>query len=434
MTTVDEPAIYEAVVRGDEAELSRLLPKLKWLTEYICLPLHGAAQRGHAGVLERLLNNGGTDWLDEDGRTPLHVATTKECAELLLRAGANLEARDYDLRTPIYFSYGETMSFLLLSGALVNVVNKDGNTPFHHNVCEGLEHEVEQLLRAGADIDAVDGDGKTALMIACTVLDYPSDMVKLLLRFGASADVQNGNGDTALCLVFGLEQCSTWYSTVKKLLAAGATFSEREEKTAKRYVKITRPFEPSNKIAKLVLEDLAEGASARLAALQPSAVAAAEARVRALDLNRPLETLQDAAAAAAAKGDELWELVAELDAWARALVSSLAARRAAAKAADDCFSAFRGLMEEECAVIRRVKTLRLNAGCRCCGDCEPEKSAVSARFAVAAARIAKCEAAAVERTARAAAAAEALARARARAEENAARVMAMKAELEQDLQ
>ena len=61
---------------------------------------------------------------------------------------------------------------------------------------EGDGAAVSQVLKAGANIDAVDFNGQSSLMHAS--MNGHLDVVKLLLEAGASVDTQDGSGRTAL--------------------------------------------------------------------------------------------------------------------------------------------------------------------------------------------------------------------------------------------
>jgi ankyrin repeat protein len=55
-----------------------------------------------------------------------------------------------------------------------------------------------ELLKRGADVDAVNFTGKTALMMACAYGNY--GIVSLLLFYGADPDLTNWSGRTALMI------------------------------------------------------------------------------------------------------------------------------------------------------------------------------------------------------------------------------------------
>ncbi len=68
--------------------------------------------------------------------------------------------------------------------------------------------EIKTLLDNGADVNAADKNGVTALMLASA--DGYQDIVELLLARGADISVKNANGETALQLTF--------YSEIKAML------------------------------------------------------------------------------------------------------------------------------------------------------------------------------------------------------------------------
>ena len=140
---------------------------------------------GQLEVIRMMIEFGGVDvnFPDEGGATPLHwncprdpcVFENKylEKIKVLVAAGANLEARDSDGRTPLNacvdWVYPEYIRTLLSHGADANTLDNEGNTPLHRVVGEVFSGEgadyperVELLLKAGADETMLDGTGQTA--------------------------------------------------------------------------------------------------------------------------------------------------------------------------------------------------------------------------------------------------------------------------------
>lgn len=88
---------------------------------------------------------------------------------------------------------------LLMDGYDPNELNKNGDTPLHIASRLGDKETLLLLHEAGACMDVLNTDGKTALMLAdelkpgeCTIRD--------LLELGANPDIQDANGNTALHL------------------------------------------------------------------------------------------------------------------------------------------------------------------------------------------------------------------------------------------
>jgi ankyrin repeat protein len=90
----------------------------------------------------------------------------------------------------------EVLRLLLLKGANVNALTKDGNTALHLAVEERRRDCARLLLASGAKADIRNnGDGDTPLHIAAGLGD--ENMVKLLLHKGANKDIRNKNGKIA---------------------------------------------------------------------------------------------------------------------------------------------------------------------------------------------------------------------------------------------
>lgn len=110
----------------------------------------------------------------EAGRTALFYASSKkrvDVARLLLERGADPNFMDERNETPLFRAVvdcGEdpTMCQVLLEeGAKVNVHNREGNTPLHLSVDEGLLAVTRHLLEEGARMMKNNGD-QTPLDVA----------------------------------------------------------------------------------------------------------------------------------------------------------------------------------------------------------------------------------------------------------------------------
>lgn len=116
-----------------------------------------------------------TDDGDFGGRTALHLASENKHStgdvEVLLRAGADVNARNVYGRTPLHLAsmkgYVATVTKLLEYRADVNAKDEDeGDTPLILAVGSGNIPTVLKLIEAGADMNAKDFEGNTAMDVA----------------------------------------------------------------------------------------------------------------------------------------------------------------------------------------------------------------------------------------------------------------------------
>jgi ankyrin repeat protein len=96
-------------------------------------PLHWTASGGAVDAMELLISEGADiNCRDNLGLTPLHLARSQNVAGLLISYGAGIDAKsDYE-RAPLHCAVGsgntEVAEFLISRGADINAVNKKGET------------------------------------------------------------------------------------------------------------------------------------------------------------------------------------------------------------------------------------------------------------------------------------------------------------------
>ena len=140
---------------------------------------------------------------DEDGRTALMWAACENTAEvvsILLKAGADINVRDnYDstmlIRAAQNCENPDVITVLVKAGADVNARDKEGETALIRAAQLGTPDGISALLDAGADVNAKDNEGRTALMWAATNTEE-MDSLKLLLKAGADINAKDNSGDT----------------------------------------------------------------------------------------------------------------------------------------------------------------------------------------------------------------------------------------------
>ena len=100
----------------------------------------------------------------EDNRTPLHEGAgnaRKEVAdviiELLLSKGGQIDSRDSEGKTPLYWAIQnnrkELVELLISSGADVNVKDNSGKTPLHISSQQGRKEISEILINKSVILD-----------------------------------------------------------------------------------------------------------------------------------------------------------------------------------------------------------------------------------------------------------------------------------------
>lgn len=121
---------------------------------------------------------------------------------LLLVFGADSNAKDKDLFTPLYAAtdvlFYEAAQLLLKYGANPNVsAGPSQESPFALSLNQGKVHFAQLYLRYNADPDAIMDSGDTPFMQAMNKT-IPTQLVELMLVYEANPNNKNTHGETAL--------------------------------------------------------------------------------------------------------------------------------------------------------------------------------------------------------------------------------------------
>ncbi|KAH7300928.1 hypothetical protein KP509_23G003900 [Ceratopteris richardii] len=156
------------------------------------------ASRGNFHVLEQFLQRGrDPNRRDYCGRTPLHIAVANgslECVEVLLHHGGDPNAEDDDGILPLWEAIqggnNEIAEMLWSHGAHLPY-GKEGDL-----LCKAVDNGslsiLQDLIKYGADINATNADGSTALHNAISTSNL--DIAKLLIDHGADLHKTDGRG------------------------------------------------------------------------------------------------------------------------------------------------------------------------------------------------------------------------------------------------
>lgn len=129
------------------------------------------------GIVEFLLGQKEADpkLASNSGATALHFAVSKgnlEVVKTLLSGGASARFKDKRGQLPLHraAAVGSVPIVKLLLGpegkSPANASDMDGMTALHHAVSEGHGDVAVELMRQGAEVGRVDGEGRTALALA----------------------------------------------------------------------------------------------------------------------------------------------------------------------------------------------------------------------------------------------------------------------------
>ena len=174
----------------------------------LLIPLSIAVYWGRVNTVACILESGiDVNMTDHEGATCLIMAyrdsrVSIEAVELLLKHGADVNAKDRRLLTPLHtrirslndpclLRNTDEFEFLLRNGAEVNTKAVDGETPLHDAVRKMRPFMVELLINHGAGVNVVNKDGSIPFDIAISRpwegSPYYHEVIKVLRKYGAES-------------------------------------------------------------------------------------------------------------------------------------------------------------------------------------------------------------------------------------------------------
>lgn len=192
-----------------------------------------AAQRGALGAVEMLLASPSANVraVDRAGISALHMACEGQSLQiptLLIRAGADINQASNDGHTPLMMACRPdglgVLKALIEAGAEAGAASESGETALML-VAENCHSEggefAEELIEAGAPVDAVDCEGRSAADIAAAAGNL--EALEILLDAGARVPGQAGYKALIYAYDFGIPVMA------EALWAGGAAVGSLEE-------------------------------------------------------------------------------------------------------------------------------------------------------------------------------------------------------------
>lgn len=192
-------------------------------------PIHIASAKGYTGCVRKLVeNNASVESLDAEGRTPIHWAASFghiHTLQYLISVGCNVNATQIDGFTPLHctaaLNHHEAAQVLLSHGANVDAVDDDGWTSIHHAAAYGHLSIVKVLHEADASLTLKTPINDNILHISSyTIKKHKVEILRYLVENKVPLNERDGEGNTALHIAC-THNC---YDNAKCLIELGADF------------------------------------------------------------------------------------------------------------------------------------------------------------------------------------------------------------------
>ncbi|XP_056378121.1 transient receptor potential cation channel subfamily A member 1 isoform X2 [Hyla sarda] len=183
-----------------------------------CFPIHMTAFAGSLKCMDLILKKGEEfgfsiedhiNFTDNEKSSPLHVAVQNgrlEIVKACVRYGAKVDLKQIDNATPLHFAATqgatEIVKFMISSytgeNKIVDLPDGNNETPLHKSCLFDHVELAEYLISMGANIDSVDNELRTPLLMATSCSSWK--IVNLLLERGADVKLTDNYGRNFLHL------------------------------------------------------------------------------------------------------------------------------------------------------------------------------------------------------------------------------------------
>ena len=179
------------------------------------LAIHLACEKGMQSILTHILatNKDLLNAINKDGRTPIIEALiggNEDIASLLIDQGADVSIQASDGMTALHLACQYNMPNIITKilnkdKDLLNIKDKNNETPLMWVLKNRQESIALMLLEKGADVSIQASNGTTALSLACQY-NMPSIITKILTQDKDQLNIKDKNNETPLIWVLRNQQ------------------------------------------------------------------------------------------------------------------------------------------------------------------------------------------------------------------------------------